>query len=178
LVKSNQNGGNNIMSTTGVIILIGVSVLMSLLCIIGLISEYKREQWSKREYAKHIQLEERLWEAKLAYLKKCKGNIEKMMSMINNDGGSTMIIVDVDREGCRIWHNGMGAYVRGSIAECCEELIHRICIWQDGHLRQIYQIGMDKSGISTAVADYLENKGIEVLPIKFEHINNFLPRLW
>jgi hypothetical protein len=157
------------VSGTEVIILIGVIVLAVLFCIMTII-RYTRED---RERDKMLR-EFNYCDIDFTHLNK----IQDGFNNIQRERGSTMIIVDVDREGCRIWHNGLGAYIRGSIAECCEELIHRTCFHQDGHLQQIHQIGMDKTGVSMAVVDYLENKGIEVLPIKFEHINNFLPRLW
>lgn len=91
------------------------------------------------------------------------------------------MILDPDRNGCRIWHDNATAYINGNVRDICNEIYKRctIVINNDEHVLPIVKQAVDISvyiydnGI--AYRDTLTKMGLFVKYIKPKILNDLMP---
>lgn len=89
-----------------------------------------------------------------------------------------MVILDPEREGCRIYSNMMVSYIKGRPAEVCQVILPRVCCgWDDfGRPKQVITICVTKGGICTHYLDIFRNMGLQhLVEIQSKHIECVLP---
>lgn len=91
-------------------------------------------------------------------------------------GIPTMLIIDPEQQGARVYTEEYVGYILGTPKEVCVELAHRLFALQDNTLVQTIVPSVDSAGFGQAYIDCLGYMGITVKEIKYMPYDMFLPR--
>lgn len=87
-----------------------------------------------------------------------------------------MLIIDLEKQGTRIYTEEYVRYISGTLKEVCVELAHRLFTLQGNTLAQTIVPSVDSAGIGQAYIDCLGHMKITVKEIKYMPYDTFLPR--
>lgn len=91
-----------------------------------------------------------------------------------------MVILDPDRDGCRVYSNMMVSYIKGHPAEVCRIILPRVCCGIDhfGRPNQVITIGITSNGVCDYYLDIFRSMDLQYfVEIPNKHIECVLPVL-